>query len=64
MSSATICNQALSLQNFSRHLRFKTLRFLLIRDLTILGRRRDGDGQNKLLQINGNKIVRRILSIV
>ena len=36
-----------------------------IRDLTILGRQRDGDGQNKLLQINGIvKIVRRILSIV
>ena len=26
-----------------------------IRDLTILGRQRDGDGQNKLLQINGSK---------
>jgi hypothetical protein len=25
------------------------------RDLTILGRQRDGDGQNKLLQINGSK---------
>jgi hypothetical protein len=36
-----------------------------IRDLTILGRQRDGDGQNKLLQINGIvKIVRDILSIV
>jgi hypothetical protein len=38
-----------------------------IRDLTILGRQRDGDGQNKLLQINGRllKIVRGgILSIV
>jgi hypothetical protein len=35
------------------------------RDLTILGRQRDGDGQNKLLQINDSKdIVRRILSIV
>jgi hypothetical protein len=32
------------------------------RDLTILGRQRNGDGQNKLLQINGSiKIVRRIL---
>jgi hypothetical protein len=27
----------------------------VIRDLTILGRQRDGDGQNKLLQINGSK---------
>ena len=27
----------------------------MIRDLTILGRQRDGDGQNKLLQINGSK---------
>jgi hypothetical protein len=26
-----------------------------IRDLTILGRQRDDDGQNKLLQINGSK---------
>jgi hypothetical protein len=26
-----------------------------IRDITILGRQRDGDGQNKLLQINGSK---------
>ena len=26
-----------------------------IRDLTILGRQRNGDGQNKLLQINGSK---------
>jgi hypothetical protein len=26
-----------------------------IRDLTILGRQRDNDGQNKLLQINGSK---------
>jgi hypothetical protein len=26
-----------------------------IRDLTILGRQRAGDGQNKLLQINGSK---------
>ena len=26
-----------------------------IRDLTFLGRQRDGDGQNKLLQINGSK---------
>ena len=26
-----------------------------IRDLTILGRQRDGDGQNKLFQINGSK---------
>jgi hypothetical protein len=25
------------------------------KDLTILGRQRDDDGQNKLLQINGNK---------
>ena len=25
------------------------------RDLTILGRQRDDDGQNKLLQINGSK---------
>ena len=25
------------------------------RDLMILGRQRDGDGQNKLLQINGSK---------
>ena len=25
------------------------------RDLTILGRQRDGHGQNKLLQINGSK---------
>ena len=25
------------------------------RDLTILGRQRDRDGQNKLLQINGSK---------
>ena len=31
------------------------LRFLLNRDLTILGRQRDGDGQNKLLEINGSK---------
>ena len=28
---------------------------IVIRDLTILGRQRDGDGQNKLLQINGSK---------
>jgi hypothetical protein len=27
----------------------------VIRDLTILGRQRDGDGQNKLLQVNGSK---------
>ena len=27
----------------------------MIRDLTILGRQRDGDGQNKLLQINDSK---------
>jgi hypothetical protein len=26
-----------------------------IRDLTILGRQHDDDGQNKLLQINGSK---------
>jgi hypothetical protein len=26
----------------------------VIRDLTILGRQRDGEGQNKLLQINGS----------
>jgi hypothetical protein len=26
-----------------------------IRDLTILGRQRNGDGQKKLLQINGSK---------
>jgi hypothetical protein len=26
-----------------------------VRDLTILGRQRDGDGQNKLLQINGSE---------
>ena len=26
-----------------------------IRDLTILGRQRNGDGQNELLQINGSK---------
>ena len=26
-----------------------------IRDLTILGRQHDGDGQNELLQINGSK---------
>ena len=25
------------------------------RDLAIIGRQRDGDGQNKLLQINGSK---------
>ena len=25
------------------------------RDLTIFGRQRDGDGQNKLLRINGSK---------
>ena len=30
-------------------------RFRESRDLTILGRQRDDDGQNKLLQINGNK---------
>ena len=36
-----------------------------IRNLTILGRQRDDDGQNKLLQINGIvKIIRGILSIV
>jgi hypothetical protein len=29
--------------------------YSVIRDLTILGRQRDGDGQNKLLQINGSK---------
>ena len=28
---------------------------ITIRDLTILGRQRDDDGQNKLLQINGSK---------
>ena len=28
---------------------------MVSRDLTILGRQRDGDGQNKLLQINGSK---------
>jgi hypothetical protein len=31
------------------------IRKLSIRDLTILGRQRDDDGQNKLLQINGSK---------
>jgi hypothetical protein len=37
------------------NLRFADPRALSIRDLTILGRQRDGDGQNKLLQINGSK---------
>jgi hypothetical protein len=27
----------------------------MTRDLTILGRKRDGDGQNKLVRINGSK---------
>jgi hypothetical protein len=27
----------------------------IIRDLAIIGRQRDDDGQNKLLQINGSK---------
>ena len=31
---------------------------LFIRDLTILGRQRDGDGQNKPLKINGSNRVR------
>jgi hypothetical protein len=36
-----------------------------IRHLTILGRQRDGDGQNKLLQLYMVvKIIRRTLSIV
>jgi hypothetical protein len=30
-------------------------RFRESRDLTILGRQRDDDGQNKVLQINGSK---------
>jgi hypothetical protein len=29
--------------------------YIDIRNLTILGRQRDDDGQNKLLQINGSK---------
>jgi hypothetical protein len=37
------------------HLKGKTSFKLDIRDLTILGRQREGDGQNKLLQINGSK---------
>ena len=32
-----------------------SLSMKIIRDLTILGRQRDGDGQNKLLQINDSK---------
>jgi hypothetical protein len=32
-----------------------TVSALSNRDLTILGRQRDDDGQNKLLQINGSK---------
>jgi hypothetical protein len=40
-------------------------RRLYNRDLTILGRQRNDDGQNKLLQVNGIvRIIRRILSIV
>jgi hypothetical protein len=34
---------------------WRALQSSYYRDLTILGRQRDDDGQNKLLQINGSK---------
>jgi hypothetical protein len=43
------------LTRFIRHFGIRPLPKSDNGDLTILGRQRDGDGQNKLLQINGSK---------
>ena len=42
-------------QNFDASSEGPSSRSYIYRDLTILGRQRDDDGQNKLLQINGSK---------